>query len=126
MSGRIAERGTGSRGYQLSTRWIVLARPNLRGSPAPESRPATAEPSEPELRIDAERNRERILAAARRLYTREGLAVPMAAVAREADVGKATLSRRFATREDLTLLRDEDPGRAQFAGQGRSSPRGVR
>ncbi|MFI5758475.1 TetR/AcrR family transcriptional regulator [Streptomyces sp. NPDC051569] len=56
---------------------------------------------EPGLRADAERNRDRILAAARRLYAAEGLSVSMAAVAREADVGKATLSRRFATREEL-------------------------
>ncbi|WP_329624916.1 TetR/AcrR family transcriptional regulator [Streptomyces sp. NBC_01255] len=56
---------------------------------------------EPGLRADAERNRDRILAAARRLYATDGLGVSMAAVAREADVGKATLSRRFATREDL-------------------------
>ncbi|MFC8140874.1 TetR/AcrR family transcriptional regulator [Streptomyces paradoxus] len=53
------------------------------------------------LRADAERNRDRILAAARRLYAGEGLNVSMAAVAREAGVGKATLSRRFPTREDL-------------------------
>ncbi|MEU5274802.1 TetR/AcrR family transcriptional regulator [Streptomyces asoensis] len=53
------------------------------------------------LRADAERNRESILAAARRLYATEGLGVSMASVAREAGVGKATLSRRFATREDL-------------------------
>uniref|UniRef100_A0AAU1M314 TetR/AcrR family transcriptional regulator n=1 Tax=Streptomyces sp. NBC_00148 TaxID=2903626 RepID=A0AAU1M314_9ACTN len=53
------------------------------------------------LRADAERNRDRILAAARRLYATEGLGVSMAAVAREAGVGKATLSRRFATREEL-------------------------
>jgi AcrR family transcriptional regulator len=53
------------------------------------------------LRADAERNRERILAAARRLYATEGLGVSMASVAREAGVGKATLSRRFATRDDL-------------------------
>ncbi|MBT2415763.1 TetR/AcrR family transcriptional regulator [Streptomyces sp. ISL-12] len=53
------------------------------------------------MRVDAERNRDRILAAARRLYAREGLGVSMASVAREAGVGKATLSRRFATREDL-------------------------
>ena len=53
------------------------------------------------LRADAERNRERILAAARRLYATEGLGVSMNAVAREAGVGKATLSRRFATREEL-------------------------
>ncbi|MCI2423399.1 TetR/AcrR family transcriptional regulator [Saccharopolyspora sp. K220] len=53
------------------------------------------------LRADAERNRDRILAAARCLYAREGLGVSMAAVAREAGVGKATLSRRFPTREEL-------------------------
>ncbi|MDH6622659.1 AcrR family transcriptional regulator [Streptomyces sp. LBL] len=56
---------------------------------------------EPGLRADAERNRERILAAARRLYATDGLGVSMASVAREAGVGKATLSRRFATREEL-------------------------
>ncbi|MFI8186500.1 TetR/AcrR family transcriptional regulator [Actinacidiphila glaucinigra] len=61
----------------------------------PDDQPGTG------LRIDAERNRDRILAAARRLYAREGLGVSMAAVAREAGVGKATLSRRFATREEL-------------------------
>ncbi|MGH3291584.1 MAG: TetR/AcrR family transcriptional regulator [Trebonia sp.] len=53
------------------------------------------------LRADAERNRDRVLAAARRLFAREGLGVSLAAVAREAGVGKATVSRRFATREDL-------------------------
>src|SRR3954451_15681544 len=53
------------------------------------------------LRADAERNRDKILAAARRLYATEGLGVSMAAVAREAGVGKATLSRRFPTPEDL-------------------------
>lgn len=53
------------------------------------------------LRADAERNRDRILEAARRLYATEGLGVSMTAVAREAGVGKATLARRFATREEL-------------------------
>ncbi|WP_128430794.1 TetR/AcrR family transcriptional regulator [Streptomyces cyaneus] len=53
------------------------------------------------LRADAERNRDRILAAARRLFAAEGLGVSMTSVAREAGVGKATLSRRFATREEL-------------------------
>lgn len=62
---------------------------------SPDPQPGTG------LRVDAERNRDRILAAARRLYAREGLGVSMAAVAREAGVGKATLSRRFATREEL-------------------------
>ncbi|MBA4860690.1 TetR/AcrR family transcriptional regulator [Streptomyces sp. PSKA54] len=65
--------------------------------------PAETPGQQPEqgLRADAERNRERILAAARRLYAAEGLSVSMASVAREAGVGKATLSRRFASREEL-------------------------
>ncbi|WP_458687593.1 TetR/AcrR family transcriptional regulator [Nocardia tengchongensis] len=71
-------------------------------TPTTPSSPATdSVPPGPELRVDAERNRERILAAARHLYAHQGLGVSMAAVAREAGVGKATLSRRFATREDL-------------------------
>ncbi|WP_415854285.1 TetR/AcrR family transcriptional regulator [Sinomonas sp. G460-2] len=53
------------------------------------------------MRADAERNRERILAAARKLYAREGLSISMAAVAREAGVGKATLFRHFTTHQDL-------------------------
>ncbi|NGO08940.1 helix-turn-helix transcriptional regulator [Streptomyces sp. HC44] len=56
---------------------------------------------EARLRADAERNRCLILAAARRLFAAEGLGVSMASVAREAGVGKATLGRRFATREEL-------------------------
>ncbi|MEJ3742750.1 helix-turn-helix domain-containing protein [Actinomycetes bacterium KLBMP 9797] len=61
----------------------------------PGQQPATG------LRADAERNRCRILDAARRLYATKGLGVSMASVAREAGVGKATLGRRFATREEL-------------------------
>jgi AcrR family transcriptional regulator len=67
-------------------------------SPAPPSRTAVAAPG---LRKDAERNRCRIIAAARRAYSADGLGVSMAAVAREAGVGIATLFRRFPTREDL-------------------------
>lgn len=53
------------------------------------------------LRADAERNRERILAAARHAFAAHGIEVPMSAVARAAGVGVATLFRRFPTREDL-------------------------
>jgi len=53
------------------------------------------------LRADAERNRERIMDAARALYAREGLNISMAAVAREAGVGKATLARHFTTPQQL-------------------------
>jgi AcrR family transcriptional regulator len=53
------------------------------------------------LRADAERNRARIVNAARTLYARDGLDISMAAVAREAGVGKATLSRHFTTPQQL-------------------------
>ncbi|MFJ4920105.1 TetR/AcrR family transcriptional regulator [Streptomyces sp. NPDC088725] len=70
-------------------------------TPSAASTGAPCRQPEAGLRADAERNRDRITAAARRLYATEGLGVSMASVAREAGVGKATLSRRFATREDL-------------------------
>ncbi|MEU1232270.1 helix-turn-helix domain-containing protein [Streptomyces sp. NPDC005828] len=62
--------------------------------------PPSPHPAEA-LRADAKRNRERILAAARRLFSREGLGVSMTAIAREADVGNATLFRHFATKRLL-------------------------
>src|SRR3712207_57294 len=60
------------------------------------------------LRRDAERNRARILDAARRLFTERGLAVSMDEIARCAGVGVGTVYRRFATREQLldALLED--------------------
>ena len=53
------------------------------------------------LRRDAERNRERIVAAARGVFAADGIEASMASVARAAGVGIATLFRRFPTREDL-------------------------
>ncbi|TDD44747.1 TetR/AcrR family transcriptional regulator [Kribbella antibiotica] len=53
------------------------------------------------LRVDAQANRDRILAVAHELFAERGLDVPMAAVARRAGVGVATLYRRFPTRESL-------------------------
>ncbi|WP_435226609.1 TetR/AcrR family transcriptional regulator [Streptomyces sp. Tue6028] len=70
-------------------------------TPAAASNDAPGRTPDTGLRADAERNRDRVLAAARHLYATEGLGVSMASVAREAGVGKATLSRRFATREEL-------------------------
>src|SRR5256885_10736573 len=52
-------------------------------------------------RPDPDPTRARILPPAPRLYAAEGLNVSMASVAREAGVGKATLARRFATRDEL-------------------------
>ncbi len=53
------------------------------------------------LRVDAERNRSRILEAAQAKFAERGLEVPLEEVAEHAGVGIATLYRRFPTREDL-------------------------
>jgi AcrR family transcriptional regulator len=53
------------------------------------------------LRADAQDNRERIVAAARALFAERGLEVGMREVARRAEVGPATLYRRFPTRQAL-------------------------
>ena len=58
-------------------------------------------PAETSLRSDAERNRARIITAARAVFRRDGLNASMASVAREAGVGLATLFRRFPAKEDL-------------------------
>ncbi|MCX5522544.1 TetR/AcrR family transcriptional regulator [Streptomyces bobili] len=66
--------------------------------------PGTQHPDDPAaqpLRSDAERNRERIIAAARAVFAREGLGASMASVAREAGVGIATMFRRFPTKAEL-------------------------
>ncbi|HEX6149710.1 helix-turn-helix domain-containing protein [Nocardioides sp.] len=64
--------------------------------PASEQPPAGAA-----LRADAERNRERVLEAARHVFAEQGLDASTNAIARRAGVGVATLFRRFPTREDL-------------------------
>lgn len=53
------------------------------------------------MRADAQRNRERILDAAREVFAEHGLDASLTEVARRAGVGVATLFRRFPTREDL-------------------------
>jgi AcrR family transcriptional regulator len=53
------------------------------------------------LRADARRNREAVLAAAKRLFADRGLDVQMPDVARSANVGVGTVYRHFATKEEL-------------------------
>lgn len=53
------------------------------------------------LRADAERNRERVLDAARAVFAEHGLDASTNEIARRAGVGVATLFRRFPTRDDL-------------------------
>ncbi|MFI7099843.1 TetR/AcrR family transcriptional regulator [Streptomyces sp. NPDC050161] len=56
---------------------------------------------QPRLRADAQRNRERIIAAAREAMVEFGAEVPLDEVARRAGVGNATLYRHFADRLEL-------------------------
>jgi AcrR family transcriptional regulator len=67
------------------------------------------EPERPALRADAERNRERVIAAAREVFAEQGLDCSTNEIARRAGVGVATLFRRFPTREHLVA--------ATFAGK---------
>lgn len=53
------------------------------------------------LRADAQRNRDKILATAVRVFTEEGLDAHFERIAREAGVGTGTLYRNFPTREAL-------------------------
>ena len=53
------------------------------------------------LRKDAERNRQRIVAAARELFAVRGLEATLNDVAHHAGVGVGTVYRRFATKEEL-------------------------
>jgi AcrR family transcriptional regulator len=54
-------------------------------------------------RSDAVRNHARIIAAARHLFTEEGLGVTVPEVAARAGVGKATVYRSYPTKQDLVL-----------------------
>jgi AcrR family transcriptional regulator len=53
------------------------------------------------LRRDAERNRDRIVEAARAAFASDGLDVSVEEIARRAGVGMGTLYRRFPTKGDL-------------------------
>lgn len=53
------------------------------------------------LRKDAERNRERVLGAARELFAQRGLEATLNDVAHHAGVGVGTVYRRFATKQEL-------------------------
>lgn len=69
------------------------------------------------MRADAQRNRERVLVAARAVFAEHGIDAPMATVARRAGVGVATLYRHFRTRDALV--------RAAFAQQRQTCARAL-
>ena len=60
------------------------------------------------LRTDAQRNRERIIEAARRCFAERGLDVGVEEIARSAGVGMGTLYRRFPTKASLVHAIFED------------------
>jgi AcrR family transcriptional regulator len=60
-----------------------------------------ARDAERPLRADAQRNRDKILAAAVHVFTEEGLDAHFERIAKEAGVGTGTLYRNFPTREAL-------------------------
>lgn len=53
------------------------------------------------LRADAARNRELLVAAAKKVFAAEGVDAPLDRVARAAGIGNATMYRNFSTRNDL-------------------------
>ncbi|MFI0354876.1 TetR/AcrR family transcriptional regulator [Actinomadura sp. 9N407] len=83
-------------------------------------------------RADAQRNYERLLAAAREVFGERGVDAPLDDIARRAGIGNATMYRHFPTRRELiiavyadevgtlcaqgeALLRDESSGEALFS-----------
>lgn len=71
------------------------------------------------LRADAQRNRDKLLAAASELFARHGTVVPLEEVADQAGVGIATLYRNFPTRDALVeaAYRSEVAHIAEAAGE---------
>ena len=61
----------------------------------------TLDPEAAPLRADAERNRQRLLAAAKELFAERGLDVTLDDVARHAGVGTGTAYRRFPNKDAL-------------------------
>jgi len=64
--------------------------------PGKSSKPATRRP-----RLDAQRNRERLLEVAKESFARSGADASLEDIARQAGVGAGTLYRHFPTREAL-------------------------
>lgn len=55
------------------------------------------------LRADAQQNKEQILKAARAVFAEQGYHAPLHLIAQLAGVGRATMQRRFPTREELIM-----------------------
>jgi AcrR family transcriptional regulator len=88
------------------------------------SPPTPRTPSRAGLRVDAERNRQRVVAAASEAFAELGLDVPMEDIAKRAGVGVGTLYRRYPTRADLIAAAFETKmsGYAEAARQALKDP----
>jgi AcrR family transcriptional regulator len=88
----------------------------------------TIEPSSPRRRADAQRNRERILAAAREAFGEAAGEASMAEISRRAGVGMATLYRNFPGRRELleALYADEVDALCSVAETGDGAAPGER
>jgi len=67
-----------------------------------------SELAEKPLRADARRNREKVLAAARAVFSEQGVDAQMDDVARRADVGVGTVYRHFPTKDALLQALTEE------------------
>ncbi|HEU4973522.1 MAG TPA: helix-turn-helix domain-containing protein [Baekduia sp.] len=72
------------------------------------AQPMSSATGERPLRADAERNRQRILAAAAEVFAERGLGVTLDDIARHAGVGVGTVYRRFPDKEQLIDALFED------------------
>ena len=88
---------------------------------------SATQPSSPARRADAERNREKILAAARSAFADPDAEISMAEVSRRAGVGMATLYRNFPGRQELleALYTDEVDAICKAAEELRGEPPGA-
>jgi AcrR family transcriptional regulator len=68
---------------------------------APVATPGTDGEAGRTLRSDARRNREAVIAAAKRLFADDGLEAQMPEIARAANVGVGTVYRHFPCKDDL-------------------------
>jgi AcrR family transcriptional regulator len=71
------------------------------------------------MRADARRNYDKLLAAARAVFTEDGTSAPLEAIAERADVGIGTLYRHFPTRQALleAVYLEEVQAMAELAGE---------
>ena len=82
---------------------VLVTVPKSSSAAGGASKPAdpSGEDGAKVLRVDARRNRERILEAAREAFAEDGLAVPLDEIDRCAGVGAGTVYRHFPTKEAL-------------------------